>query len=264
MRVRYSLAFPALLTMLLAAALARADVVTTTVSGSCPGPQPTSFQLTIDFTATGPGTATVRFTAQNTSGVYPFQSPTLGNPVLTGFFFNIPGGANATYTDGRLLAGSTLVSNGAPINGVPTPAGCTQLITDLPETSWYVLVQGQATGQYGIFTSGLSTAEGIKAGLVDPAVVVACAPQGDVFAPVYVAGRVRFTVLLSNLPPAFNSAASFLTLCSTVHGTQNPSSLAGHMQGTGQNGANSCFIARDCLATPTRAGTWGRLKAIYR
>jgi len=264
MRLRHSLILPALLSSLLAAAAARADVVTTTVSGDCPGPQPTSFQLTIDFTSTGPSTATVRFTVENTSGVYPFQSPTLGNPVLTGFFFNVPGGASATYTDGRLLAGSSLVSNGASINGIPTPPGCTQLLTDLPETSWYVLVAGQATGQYGIFTSGLSTAEGIKAGLVDPDVVVACVPQGDVFSPVYVAGRVRFTINLSGLPATFNSAAAFLTLCSTVHGTQNPSSIAGHMQGTGQNGANSCFIARDCLPTPTRWGTWGTLKAIYR
>jgi hypothetical protein len=261
MRARHSLAFAVLL---LSAAIARADVTTTTVSGACPGPQPVSFQLTIDFTPTGPGAATVRFTAENTSGVYPFQSPTLGNPVLTGFFFNIPGGANISYTDGRLLAGSTLVSNGGTINGIPVPAGCTQLVTDLPETSWYTLVAGQSTGQYGIFTNGISTVEGVKAGLVDPDVVVACVPQGDVFAPIYVAGRVRFTIQLSNLPSAFNSAQDFLALCSTVKGQQQPSSIAGKMQATGPNGADSCFLGRDCSATPVRARTWGTVKAIYR
>ncbi len=242
----------------------RADTTTATVSGFCPGPQATAFDLTIDFTPTSATSATVSFTALNTSGVYPFQSPSEGNPILTGFFFNIPGGASISYTDGRLLAGSTLVSNGASINGVPTPAGCTQLVTDLPETSWYTLVAGAATGQYGIFTSGLSTAEGIKAGLVDPNVYVACVAQGDVFSPVVVAGRVRFTVQLSNLPTSFNSAAGFLALCSTVHGEQQPSSLAGHMQGTGQNGANSCFIGKSCLPTSTHEATWGALKSFYR
>ena len=263
MRVRHSL-LPALVASLLATTAARADVVTATVSGNCPGPQPTSFQLTIDFTSTGPSTATVRFTAENTSGVFPFQSPSLGNPVLTGFFFNIPGSASITYSEARLLAGSTLVSNGGTINGIPVPAGCTQLLTDLTETSWYTLVAGQATGQYGFFTSGLSTIEGVKAGLVDPDVVVACVPQGDVFAPIYVAGRVQFTVQLSNLPAAFNSAQAFLNLCSTVQGQQQPSSVAGKMQATGQNGEDSCFIGKPCSPTPTLRSTWGSLKSIYR
>jgi len=243
---------------------AKADTTVATVTGVCPGSQNVSFQLTIDFTPTGPGAATVQFTAENTSGVYPFQSPPLGNPVLTGFFFNIPGGSSISYSEARLLAGSTLVSSGSNINGVPVPAGCTQLVTDVPETAWYQLVAGQATGQYGIFTSGLADAEGIKAGLVDPQVYVACVAQGDVFSPVVVAGRVRYTVQLSNLPPTFDSAAKFLTLCSTVRGEQQPSSLAGHMQGTGQNGANSCFIGRSCLPTSTRGTTWGSLKSFYR
>ena len=263
MRACHPLLASALLASLLATA-ARADVVTTTVSGACPGPQPVSFQLSIDFTPTGLGTATVRFTAENTSGVVPFQLPAIGNSVLTGFFFNIPGGATATYTEGRLLAGSTLVSNGGTINGVPVPAGCTQLLVDVVHTSWYVLVPGQSTGQYGIFTSGVSTLEGIKAGLVDPDVYLACVAQGDVFAPIFVAGRVQFTVQLTNLPAAFDSADDFLALCSTVEGQQQPSSLAGKMQGTGVNGEDSCFIGKDCNPTPTRAGTWGMLKAIYR
>jgi hypothetical protein len=253
-----------LLAALALAAPARADVATVPVTGVCPGAQPVSLQLTIDFTATGPGTATVRFTVENTSGVFPFQSPTLGNPVLTGFFFNIPGGASASYTEGRLLAGGTLVSSGGNINGIPVPAGCTPLLVDVAQTSWYELVTGQATGQFGIFTTGVSTIEGIKGGLVDPDVVVACTPQGDVFSPIYFAGRARFTVQLSNLPGAFDSAQDFLALCSTVRGEQQPSSVAGKMQGTGENGASSCYAAKPCPPTPTRSTSWGAVKSIYR
>lgn len=256
---------PLLLSALLTlAAPARADVAAVDVNGVCPGPQSVAMRLTIDFTSTGATTATVRFTAENTSGVFPFQSPAIGNPVLTGFFFNIPGGASASYTDGRLLAGGTLVSSGGNINGVPVPAGCTPLVTDMPQTSWYELVAGQATGQFGIFTTGVSTVEGIKGGLVDPDVVVGCVPQGDVFAPIYFAGRARFTVQLSNLPASFNSAQAFLNLCSTVHGEQQPSSVAGKMQGTGVNGASSCYAAKPCNPTPTLGTSWGRLKSIYR
>ena len=247
----------------LAPLVARADVTTADVSGICQG-QSVAFRLTIDFTPTGPGTATVRFTAENTSGVYPFQSPALGNPVLTGFYFNIPGGASASYVEGRLLAGGTLMSSGGSINGVPVPAGCTPLLTDLPETSWYQLLAGPSTGQYGIFTNGVGTVEGIKGGLVDPDVVLACAPQGDVFSPIYFAGRARFTVNLSGLPAAFDSAQDFLALCSTVHGEQQPSSVAAHFQGTGENGANSCRAGKPCDPTPARSASWGQLKTIYR
>jgi hypothetical protein len=250
--------------MLCMGTLARADVATVDVSGVCPGPQSVALRLTIDFTPSGPGTATVRFTLENTSGVYPFQSPAIGNPVLTGFFFNIPGGATANYTDGRLLAGGTLVSSGGSINGIPVPAGCTTLLADVPQTAWYELVVGQATGQYGIFTSGVSTVEGIKGGLADPDIVLACAPQGDVFSPIYFAGRARFTVQLSNLPASFDSAGDLLALCSTVQGEQSPSSVAGKMQGTGENGEGSCYAAEPCSPTPTRGTSWGMVKAIYR
>ncbi len=262
--MRFRVLLLLLLALPCAATGARADTTTESVSGSCPGPQGVSFQLTIDFTPTGTGTATVRFTLENTTGVYPFQSPALGNPVLTGFYFNVPGGAAVSYVEGRLLAGSTLVSTGGNINGTPVPAGCTTLVTDVPKTEWYTLVAGQATGQYGIFTNGLSTAEGIKAGLVDPEVYVGCVAQGDVFSPIVVAGRVRYTIDLANLPPSFDSAQDFLSLCSTVHGQQSPSSLAGKFQATGVNGEDSCFIGEDCLPTPTRATGWGTLKRIYR
>ena len=264
MRVRFHGYLLALSATLAFAAAARADVATVPVNGTCPGPQPVGMQLTIDFTSTGPSTATVKFTVENTSGVYPFQSPSLGNPVLTGFFFNIPGGATASYTEGRLLAGGTLVSSGGNINGIPVPAGCTPLLTDLAETGWYELIAGQSTGQFGIFTTGVSTVEGIKGGLVDPDVVVACAPQGDVFSPIYYAGRARFTVQLSGLPASFNSAQDVLDLCSTVHGEQSPSSVAGKMQGTGENGASSCYAAKPCNPTPTRKTSWGAVKSIYR
>ena len=264
MRLRHQLASLVLVASSIVPLAVRADVATVTADGVCPGSQPVSFQLTIDFTPTGPGTATVRFTVENTSGVFPFQSPPLGNPVQTGFFFNIPGGASASYTEGRLLAGGTLMSSGGNINGVPVPAGCTPLLADVVQTNWYELVAGQATGQYGIFTSGVSTIEGIKGGLVDPDVVVACTPQGDVFSPIYFAGRARYTVQLSNLPPAFDSAQDFLTLCSTVHGEQQPSSVAGKMQATGTNGEGSCYAAKPCDPTPARGTSWGRVKSIYR
>jgi hypothetical protein len=264
MRNRFHRLSLALLAALALAAPARADVSTVDVPGVCPGPQAVALRLTIDFTPTGPGTATVRFTVENTSGVYPFQSPAIGNPVLTGFFFNIPGGASASYTEGRLLAGGTLVSSGGSINGIPVPAGCTTLLTDVAQTGWYELVVGASTGQFGIFTTGVSTVEGIKGGLVDPDVVIACAPQGDVFSPIYFAGRARFTVQLTGLPASFDSAQDFLALCSTVHGEQSPSSVAGKMQGTGQNGEGSCFAGKPCGPTPTRGTTWGFVKSMYR
>jgi hypothetical protein len=264
MRCRTSLTSFLVAAALAAPLAARADVASLTVDGVCPGSQPVAFQLTIDFTPTGPGTATVRFTVENTSGVFPFQDPAIGNPLLTGFFFNIPGGASASYIESRLLAGGTLMSSGGSIGGVPVPAGCTPLLVDMPQTSWYELVDGQATGQYGIFTTGVSTLEGIKGGIVDPQVVVSCVPQGDVFSPIYVAGRVRFTVDLANLPAAFDSAQDFLALCSTVQGEQQPSSVAGKMQGTGTDGEGSCYAAEPCSPTPARTTSWGRVKAIYR
>ena len=82
--------------------------------------------------------------------------------------------------------------------------------------------------------------------------------------PVYFAGRARFTVQLSNLPASFNSAQAILELCSTVQGEQQPSSVAGKMQGTGTNGASSCYAAKPCNPTPTRTASWGSVKSIYR
>ncbi len=156
------------------------------------------------------------------------------------------------------------MSTGSTINAVAVPPGCTQLAVDLVKTSWYSLVVGQATGQYGVFTSGVSTAEGVKAGLVDPGVYVACVAQGAVFSPIVVAGRVQFTIKLTNLPASFNSAQSFLGQCSIVSGQQQPSSLAGKFQATGHNGADSCFIGRTCNSTSAHMSTWGKVKTFYR
>jgi len=186
-------------------AAARNDNAIVTVSGFCPGPQAASFQVLIDFTPTGAGSATVRFTVQNTSGVYAFQQPAIGNPILTGIWFNVPAGAIVSYTGARILAGAVVASNGSSVDGVPTAAGCTQLVSDVLETSWYTLVSGAAVGQYGLFTSGLGAAASRKAGLVDPGVFVACRPQGSVFGSIVIAGRVRFTLQLSNLPAWFRS-----------------------------------------------------------
>lgn len=234
------------------------------VIGNCPGPQPVSFEVSVDFVPTGPGAATVHFTLENTSGVYPFQVPAIGNPVLTGFFLNLPSGAGVTYTEARILAGGSVVSNGGSIDAVPVPAGCTALPADLVRTEWYELITGQATGQFGILSVGPSTDEGIKAGLVDPDVFDGCEPLGDVFSPIFVAGRVRFRFELTGLPAAFDSAQDFDGLCSLVHGAKQPTSFAGKFQGTGYDGEESCFAGRACLPTPAARSTWGRLKSAYR
>ena len=63
---------------------------------------------------------------------------------------------------------------------------------------------------------------------------------------------------------SFNSAQAILDLCSTVRGEQSPSSVAGKMQGTGENGASSCYAAKQCSPTPTRTTSWGEVKSIYR
>lgn len=240
------------------------DIATFAVVGTCPGPETVSFNVTVQFIPTGPGAATAHFTLENTSGVRPFEVPSVGNPVLTGFFMNVPSGAGVAYTEARILAGGSIVSNGGSIDAVPVPAGCTSLGADAIRTEWYELVSGQATGQFGILSVGPSTDEGIKAGLVDPDVFDFCTPLGDVFSPVFVAGRVRFTFELTNLPAAFDSAEDFDGLCSLVRGDKQPSSFAGHFQGMGAFGEESCWAGRPCLPTPVRASTWGRLKTSYR
>jgi len=251
------------------AGMASADQFVESVNGVCPENQPVSFLATIGFTPTGgnfnagTGTATVTFTIENTSGVFPFQSPALGNPVLTGIFFNVPPGTGVGLSGMSILAGSSIVSTGAVVGGVPVPPGCTTLVADQP-TTWYHLEGSTATGEYGIFTNGLTTLEGVKAGLVDPQVYVACAAQGDVFSPLVVAGVVRFTLNLTGLRRSLDSAADFTTICTLRPEPSDASWLAGKFQATGTNGEESCFIAEPCTLVPVTAWIWGDVKNLYR
>jgi hypothetical protein len=140
-------------------------------------------------------------------------------------------------------------------------------VSDVLETSWYTLVSGAAVGQYGLFTSGLGAAASRKAGLVDPGVFVACRPQGSVFGSIVIAGRVRFTLQLSNLPAWFHSAQGFLTLSSTAPGEQLPWSFAGQVQGLRAKGAESCFVLKRALPVPTRVEderTWRMANRVER
>jgi hypothetical protein len=263
--------------MLMAAAMvvcagrsAWADTYTALIRGVCTGGDSTYCQVDIDFTPTGgnfgsgTGTATVKFTLENMSGLVPFQSPAVGNPVLTSLYFNVPPGTGVSYTEGKILAGSTVYSTGVIVNGIPAPAGCTVLLVDLVRTGFYELVGSSATGQYGIFTNSLQTANGIAAGLVDPELFVACVKQGDIFAPLVIGGRVQFTLSLSNLGTSLDSAADFQNLCSLVTGQREASSFADKFQGTGQGGGGSCFNGVPCGPTATTRTSWGAVKLIYR
>lgn len=253
----------------LAATNAAADSYVATVRGPCAAGT-SSLQADIQFTPTGgnfanhTGTATVKFTLENTSGLIPFQVPAVGNPILTRFYFNVPPGTPVTYMEGRILAGSTLYSTGGSINGIPVPAGCTVLPLDLIRTGFYELVGSSSTGQYGIFTNSLQTAGGNAGGLVDPEVFVACVKQGDFFSPTVIGGRVQFTLLLSNLGTDMDSAGDFQALCSLVSGENEPSSFAGKFQGAGQGGEGSCFVGNPCGPTDTARRTWGTVKRYYR
>ena len=249
--------------------LAGADTYVATVRGLCVGDS-TSYRALIDFTPTGgdfgngTGTATVRFTLENSSGLIPFGSPARGNPILTTFYFNVPAGTGVVYTEGRILAGSTVYSTGTIVNGIPVPAGCTVLLVDLIRTGFYELQGNSSTGQYGLFTNSIQTAGGNSAGLVDPEIFVACVPQGDFFSPLVIGGQVRFTLLLTNLGDDLNSAADFQLQCSLVSGQRDPSSFAGKFQGVGAGGEESCFIGIPCGPTTAAPRSWGAVKGIYR
>lgn len=229
----------------LAAQAAGADTYVGNVTGPCTSGDVTSFRAEIDFASTGgdfsqgTGTAVVRFTLENTTGLVPFQNPEKGNPILTSFYFNVTPGALVAYAEGRILAGSTLYSTGAEINGTPAPPGCTELAVDLLRTEFYEFRGSSQTGQYGIFTNSVQTVDGVAAGLVDPEVFVSCVAQGTVFSPVVVAGRVRFTLLLSGLGTDLDSASDFQLLCSMVTGDRQASSFAGKFQGTDVGGTGA-------------------------
>jgi hypothetical protein len=247
-----------------------ADTYTALIRGVCTGGDSTYCRADIDFTptggnfGTGTGTATVKITLENMSGLIPFQSPAVGNPILTSFYFNVPPGTGVSYTEARILAGSTVYSTGTTVNGIPVPAGCTVLLVDLIRTGFYELIGNSTTGQYGIFTNSFQTAGGIAAGLVDPELFVACVKQGDIFSPLVIGGRVQATLMLSNLGTNLDSASDFQDQCSTVSGQRDPSSFADKFQGTGLGGGGSCFNGVPCGPTSVARATWGKVKLIYR
>ncbi len=260
------------ISLLLCPALLQADVMQRTVTGETGFGQYLAFEVDVDFTQTGgdfsagTGTADVQFTLENISGLYPFQSPAMGNPVMTAFMFNVPAAASVAYTEARILAGSSIYSTGTTIDGMTIPPGCTTLSTDETHSGWYELTEMEATGAYGIFTNSLETEEGVKGGFIDIDVLSDCVPQGDIYSPLVVAGPVAFTISLGNLDTTLDSADDFLSLCSIVQGDeQQASAFAGKFQGTDENGEGSAFIADegDCGQVDSERGSWGAIKSIY-
>lgn len=262
---------PVLLALLLclSSSVAGADSITRTLYGISTGGTPVSCDVTIDFTVgagnfgAGTGTATVAFTILNTTGLIPYQSPAAGNPAISGFFFNLPPNAQLSYSEGRVLAGGNIYSTGVTIAGEHVPPGITPVGADKIVTSWYEVDAGQSAGQYGFFTTAISTTSGVRASLVDPAVLAGASQHGTIFPPLVIGGPVRFTLLLSHLGLSLDSADDFLVLCSTATGTSQPSALGAKFQTT-EAGAGSAWAGAPCSPTATRNATWGALKQLYR
>jgi hypothetical protein len=254
----------------LLAGQAAADSAAYSVDAVSPAGQLVSFEVAIEFTATGggfgegTGAAVAAFTLENTSGLVPFQSPPAGNPALTGFFFNVPPGTGVSLREARILAGATLHSTGAVVGSERILPGCQFLAADRIVTHWYELDDAQAAGQHGIFTTSFETLTGVRASLVDPAVFADCVPQGDVYPPLVVAGRLRYEVALVNLDYSLDSAADFLNFCSTTPGSWQPSALGGKFQSMDAYGAGSVFMGIPCQVVPAQSSTWGTLKSLYR
>jgi hypothetical protein len=251
-------------------ASAHASSVARAVFGSSPAGEPVSFAATILFTpgpgdfSAGSGTAVATITLENTSGVVPNGPPAIGNGVLTEFLFNLPPGILSVYAEARLLSGGALFSRGTTIAGEQVPAGCQVLTADRIVTSWYALDDHHASGQYGMFSNAFDTGSGVRAGLVDPDLIVGCVPQGQIFAPLVYAGRLRFTLMLYHLGTTLDSADDFLTQCSTASGTSQPSSLGAKFRATDLDGGGSAFVGDPCGPTATLRSTWGTIKSIYR
>lgn len=265
----------AILTIFLLASsvVAHADTMQRTVTGETAYGQYIAFEVNVNFTATGgdfsagTGTADVEFTLENISGLYPFQSPAMGNPLMTAFMFNVTSGASVAYTEARVLAGSSIYSSGTTMNGVTIPPGCIELSSDEAYTGWYELTELESTGSYGIFTNSLETEDGSKAGFADAQVLSSCVLQGDVFSPLFIAGPVAFTIALGGLDTSLDSAEDFLSLCSITQGDdQQPSAFAGKFQATDENGEGSAFIADEgnCSQVDAEESSWGAVKSFYR
>jgi hypothetical protein len=250
---------------------AEADTVVRTLTGTSAHGNYVAFDVTIDFTATGgdfnagTGTAVAGFTLENTSGLYPFQDPSVGNPILTGFMFNVPDGAIVCLSQALILAGSNIYSTGGRIDGENYPPGCYPIASDEDHVNWYELTKDEAAGYFGIFTNSLETLNGIKGGIVDPEVMEDCIQAGDIFSPIVVSGRIKYVVDLGCLDTSLDCASDFLELCSEIFGEmQQPSALGGKFQGVDGGGEESCFVADPCIPISVEEGSWGSIKAMYR
>ncbi len=249
-----------------------ADTINRTVSGTTDGGQAVAFDVTIDFTQTGgdfgagTATATVVITLENVSGLYAFQTPPLGNPLLTAFYFNMPPGATVAYAEASVLAGSVLYSLGTDLAGTWYPAGCTVLGSDEIHTDWYLLTAGSSTGDYGVFSYSLETVTGVLGGIADPDVFSACTLLGDVYSDLAITGPVAFTLYLGQLGMPLDTAEDFLALCSAVHGEQQSAAIAGKFMGTDEYGEDSGIIAYIgfCEQVGTKLESWGKIKSMYR
>lgn len=252
---------------------AGADTIVRTLTGTSAHGNYVAFDVTIDFTVTGgdfglgTGTAVASFTLENTSGLYPFDDPAVGNPILTGFMFNVPDGASVLLSQALVLAGSNLYSTGGKMNGDTYPPGCYPIAADEDHLDWYELTADVAAGYYGIFTTSLETQNGVKAGIVDPEVMEDCIQAGDIFSPFVVSGRIKYVVDLGSLDHSLDCAADFLLLCSQIFGEMQESvALGGKFQGLDGGGEESCFVADpgECTPVAVEDGSWGSIKAMYR
>ena len=251
---------------------AEADTIIRTLSGTSALGYYVAFEVTIDFTATGgdfsagTGTAVASFTLENTSGLYPYTDPPDGNPILTGFMFNIPDGATAALSQAIILAGSNIYSTGGRIDGENYPPGCFPVTTDEDHVNWYELTEDEAAGYYGIFTNSLETLNGVKGGIIDLEVLEDCIQEGDIFSPIVVAGRIKYVVDLGCLNTDLDCAVDFLSLCSEIFGEmQLESALGGKFQGVGGGGNESCFVAEPCEPpVSVDESDWSSIKAMYR
>ena len=250
----------------------RADVIVRTMYGANSCGSFVALEVTIELTPTGgdfaagTGTATASFTLENTSGLHPFQDPAIGNPIATGFMFNLPPDAVITGRDTWVLAGSSIYSTGVKMCGKQVPKGCRTLGADELYNDWYELHNMGVSGSYGIFTNSIETNNGVKAGILDPEVLINCELQGDVFSPLFIAGHVKHVVTLESLGTELDTAEDFLSLCSIVPGEQVSSALVAKFQGADEGGELSCRVhdVGFCVVNATDEKSWGSIKNMYR
>lgn len=273
--MRHILAVLACLTLAVTGS-AIADTDVATFSGVC-NSHNVGVEVTIDFTQTGgdfntgTGTATAVFTLRNTSSLLPFQNPTIGNPLFSKFFFNLPPGTSVSYVEGRVLAGANVRSTGVSVPDVTgefVPAGCNALGADEVHSLWYDAQSGAIdAGPLGTFSAFVGTFGNSSMGtIVDATTIVGCVEQGSIFSDLPVAGDVAITVSLSGLDLSLSSATGFRNLCSEVTGGRIPSAFAAFFKGLGEGGGQSCRVGDgiSCSPVQTQPSTWGTVKSLYR